>query len=178
MYKCVKANFIAINVTSFFSFTTMDKIGKNSPFLFFVCLAILVLYAYNPFNLYFLADDFLHVPESVKSLWVQQNSLRPVGNISLHLDYLIGSTNALGYHITNLLLHILNTILVFAVSCELFKLSLNKEYKILALLVAVLFFSYPFHSEAVFWVIGRSASLGALFFLAACYCWLKQQQAT
>lgn len=156
----------------------MDKIGKNSPFLFFVCLAILVLYAYNPFNLYFLADDFLHVPESVKSLWVQQNSLRPVGNISLHLDYLIGSTNALGYHITNLLLHILNTILVFAVSCELFKLSLNKEYKILALLVAVLFFSYPFHSEAVFWVIGRSASLGALFFLAACYCWLKQQQAT
>lgn len=145
----------------------MDKIGKNSPFLFFVCIAILVLYAYNPFNLYFLADDFLHVPESVKSLWVQQNSLRPVGNISLHIDYLIGSTNALGYHITNLLLHILNTILIFAVSCEMFKLGLDKGHKILALLVAVLFFSYPFHSEAVFWVIGRSASLGTFVFFSS-----------
>jgi uncharacterized membrane protein len=82
----------------------------------------------------------------------------------LHLDYLIGSTNALGYHITNLLLHILNTILVFAVSCELFKLSLNKEYKILALLVAVLFFSYPFHSEAVFGLLEEVQAWELCFF--------------
>jgi hypothetical protein len=104
---------------------------------------------------------------------------RPVGNISLHLDYLIGSTNALGYHITNLLLHILNTMLVFAVSHELFKLSFRTR-SIKFWHCWWLYYSLVIHfiAKLFFWVIGRSASLGALFFLAACYCWLKQQQAT
>ncbi|MCU0322013.1 MAG: hypothetical protein MUE72_06310 [Chitinophagaceae bacterium] len=126
-------------------------------------------------HLYFLADDFLHIPASASNIWVQQNSLRPVGNISLHLDYLFSSTHALGYHITNLCLHISCTIVLYYVIKQLFKQVVEKEITNLSLLVAILFFCYPFHSEAIFWIIGRSGSLGALFFLLALYSWLKKE---
>lgn len=144
---------------------------------FYLLSAVVVsatLYCYNPFNLYFLADDFLHIPASAINLWVQQNSLRPLGNLSLHIDYWFSSTHAIGYHFSNLLLHLFNTILVFAISKELFKNFNSTNLVIAPLLIAVFFFSYPFHSEAVFWIIGRSGSLSTLFLLAALYCWFKK----
>jgi hypothetical protein len=41
-------------------------------------------------------------------------------------------------------------------------------------MAASLFFVYAFHSEAIFWILGRSASLGTLFFLPAVIFYLKR----
>lgn len=138
--------------------------------------AMATVYLYNPFQLFFLADDFLHIPQSANSLWVQQNSLRPIGNFTLHLDYLFSEKNPLGYHITNLILHLLNTLLVWVVARTIIKNYIKNSPVFLPIAIAFFFFTYPFHSEAVFWIIGRSGSLGSLFFLAALICFFKKSQ--
>lgn len=154
----------------------MDKSVKKYVWLLTAVAVMAGLYLYRPFGLYFLADDFLHIPQSSKNIWLQRNSLRPVGNLSLHIDYLFSQKNALGYHITNLLLHIANTMLVYFFSRLLLQKFMVDKAILLPVLISIFFFTYPFHSETVFWIIGRSGSLGSLFFLAAIICFLKKDQ--
>jgi hypothetical protein len=154
----------------------MDKPNKN--FLFILSLLTLAagIYLYRPYGLYFLADDFIHIPESINNLVEQRNSLRPMGNISLHMDYLFSQTSAKGYHVTNLLLHALNAFFVFLL-CRAFLKRYDRDMDTwLPIMVAIVFFIYPFHSEAVFWIIGRSGSLGTLFFLPALIFYLQKEK--
>ncbi len=130
-------------------------------------IACIAMYLYHPFNLFFLADDFLHIPASAKNFWIQRNSLRPVGNFSLHIDYIISQKNPIGYHISNLVIHLLNSGLVFFSACKIFSAYQTKYLHVFSFVASVFFFTYPFHSESVYWIIGRSGSLGALFFLLA-----------
>ena len=92
------------------------------------------------------------------------------------IDYKSWSKNAWGYHLTNLLLHTANSILTF-IACE----NIFKKYKLCgdinlkATAIAVLFWIYMNHAEAVFWILGRSAMLGMLFFLCACLAYLQRK---
>ena len=135
------------------------------------------VYIYRATNLYFLADDFLHIPESINSIWLQRNSLRPVGNISLHIDYFFSNTNPVGYHITNLLLHCISTGLLFVFTKKMYQRYVAKEsFYFISISTSILFFTYPFHSETIFWIIGRSGSLGTLFFLIAAIFYLLREK--
>lgn len=153
----------------------MNTTESKLYYILISCSIFIGLYLYNPLHLYFLGDDFLHIPESIHNVWMQQNSIRPVGNFSLHLDYWLYKTNAVGYHFTNLLLHFVNSILVGIISFQLFKKFKIPSNKGLHYIVAVFFFIYPFHSETIFWIIGRSASMGALFFLASLFYFFKKE---
>jgi hypothetical protein len=145
--------------------------------LFSTAVVIAGLYCYNPFVLYFQNDDFIHIPLSAEGKLFQHNSFRPVCDLSVMLDYFLWHKNAWGYHLTNLLLHIFDTILVFIFCKILFKkyALLNNVFEA-SLLTALLFFIYPNHSEAVFWILGRSASLGVLFFLFSLIFYLKREE--
>lgn len=156
----------------------MDKGKKVFLFIVAVLAVIAGVYVYRPQGLYFLADDFIHIPESSNNIWAQRNSLRPVGNISLHIDFLFSNTSALGYHVTNLLLHVVNAFSVLLLTRLLAKKydTGNASNPILPSITAVVFFVYPFHSETVFWIIGRSGSLGALFFLPALVLYVQKEQ--
>lgn len=147
---------------------------SKSQKLILALIVLATLYILHPFQLYFLADDFLHIPESRENFWMQRNSIRPVGNLSLHIDEWFSGTNALGYHITNLLLHVFSSCLVLAVTEKLLSKFYQENAKQIAILAAVLFFCYPFHSESIFWIIGRSGSLGTLFFLLSFYLYLTK----
>ncbi len=142
---------------------------RNNYIILFVCLAavLFALYCYNPSQLYFLNDDFVHIPLSSDFVFLQHNTFRPVCDLSILLDFLAWNKNASGYHLTNLLLHIAVTILIYkTVILYALRYRLQHEQQI-ALCTAVLFFVYAHHSEAVFWIIGRSAMLGMIFFLPA-----------
>jgi hypothetical protein len=148
-------------------------------YLKFLLLSVTLIgiYILRPTNLFFLGDDFFHIPESTKTIWIQQNSIRPIGNITLWIDHFFSKSNALGYHITNFLIHVINSFLVMVLCKKLFLYfneSMNK--KMFPILIAVVFFLYPFHSEAIFWIIGRSASLGALFFILSLVCFLQYEK--
>ncbi len=149
----------------------MGNTQKKLYFILSNCIIITVLYLYNPFHLYFLADDFYHIPYSAENIWLHRNSLRPIGNLSLHIDFIISKNNAFGYHLTNLLLHLMNSFLIGFIGSHFLKKQINAPTWFFYL-VGLFFFVYPFHSESIFWIIGRSGSLGTVFFLLAFYFFL------
>lgn len=84
----------------------------------------------------------------------------PLTMISLSLDHK-EPLSAKRFHVTNLVLHLLNTILVF-----LFVFLLVKNNYI-ALVTSLLFALHPMHVESVAWVSERKDVLYAFFFLSA-----------
>jgi hypothetical protein len=130
-----------------------------------------------PGKLFFLNDDFTHLYLTSKGQWLQHNSFRPVCDLSMWIDYKLYGLNAIGFHFTNVLLHILATYFVYRFTFQL----LTKYHQAgvagsNAILIAAIFFVYCFHGETLYWVIGRSASLGTIFFLLSLTCYLKREQ--
>ena len=76
--------------------------------LFFVYFILVI----QPWELFFLNDDFIHIPLSTKTIWVHFQFFRPVPNLVTSLEIRLFGTDPLGYHITSILLHIITTILV------------------------------------------------------------------
>lgn len=133
------------------------------------------LLLYNPFLLYFQNDDMVHIPLSRDGILLQHNSFRPLCDLSMILDYHLWGKNAWGYHFTNLILHLINSFFVFILSKKILKkYSTSIHATSIAFLTAVLFWVYMNHSEAVFWILGRSAMIGMLFFLPASIFYLSR----
>ena len=147
------------------------------PFIVICILAIAAgLWLYDPSPLYFLNDDFIHIPLSKDLVLFQRKSFRPVCDLSVALDYFLWKKEAWGYHLTNLLLHLADSLLVYVLVKMLFEKYVSKNNKAMSVFAAVLFFIYPFHSEAIYWIIGRSGGLGALFFLPALIFYLRRNE--
>ncbi|MCA8998974.1 MAG: hypothetical protein KDA80_18385 [Planctomycetaceae bacterium] len=72
-----------------------------------------------------------------------------------------------GYHVTNLLLHGINAILVFLLLRQL----TSNDW--VAWTAAALFALHPVQVETVAWVSSRKTLLSATFMLASLICWLK-----
>lgn len=95
--------------------------------------------------------------------WVFKSShaanWHPLTSLSLMIDYELFGLNAGGYHFTNLLFHILNTLLLF------FLLSKMTGSSYRSFFVAVLFAIHPMHVESVAWIAERKDVLSAFFWL-------------
>ena len=58
--------------------------------IFYIFLVIILLFVtFNISGLYFLADDFIHIPLSAALKMVQQNAWRPIGNLSLWFNFIL-----------------------------------------------------------------------------------------
>jgi protein O-mannosyl-transferase len=85
----------------------------------------------------------------------------PLTTLSFAIDYATGNGAPFPFHLTNLLLHLANTILVFIL---IRKLSGNFS---IAYIVAILFGLHPMHVEAVAWITSRKDLLYVFFFLGS-----------
>jgi tetratricopeptide (TPR) repeat protein len=121
--------------------------------------------------------------------WAQYNleargKYRPLRTVTFALDYSLWGLEAEGYHLTNLILHILNVILCY---CFIWRLvgphksaaeegegifSWNKLLEP-AFLSALFFAVHPIHTESVTWIKNRSEMLSLLFFLASLLLFIK-----
>jgi len=79
--------------------------------------------------------------------------------LSFMLDNQLYGLNAGGYHLTNLILHILSSLLLF----WLFNRMTSEIWK--SAFVAALFALHPFHVESVAWVTERKDVLSAFFWM-------------
>jgi len=143
-----------------------------------LCLSVLLLVCFliiaNPFLYFFLNDDFIHIPLAANGDFIQGSFYRPLSNLSIWLDYKLWGFNAAGYHLSNILIHLVNTLLIFLVGRKIFSLNSDaRSSSLKSVLSALLFLIYAYHSEPVFWIIGRGGSLAALFFLLAFLFYLK-----
>ncbi len=97
----------------------------------------------------------------------------PLTMLSLALDYAVAGESATWFHSVNLLLHLLNTLLVFYFVLLLFKKQQLPYFKDMALLVAALFGIHTLHVESVAWVAERKDVLYSFFFLLSLIAYVK-----
>ncbi|ESO89299.1 hypothetical protein LOTGIDRAFT_210330 [Lottia gigantea] len=102
-------------------------------------------------------NDFWGTPMNQER---SHKSYRPLCVLTFRWNYLIHELEPLGYHLVNVLLHALTSI-IFMVMCKEFV----KEWT--SFLAALLFAIHPIHTEAVTGVVGRAESLSSIFLLLA-----------
>lgn len=157
----------------------MSKIFKKQNLIAVILIAFigLIIYANSLFNS-FIWDDYSLVVNNqlirsfdyIKRIFKANlyNELRgvratdfyrPVQNLTYTLDYRFFGLNPFGYHLSNILFHILNALLVY---CLIFIMAKRRD---LALITGLLFVVHPVHTEAVTYIAGRADLLVALFML-------------
>ena len=94
-------------------------------------------------------------------------SYRPVTTLTYFIDYAFWGLNPFGYHLTNILLHLLNAILLYFFASQLTN---NKR---IGLFSALLFALHPVNSEAVAVVSFREDLLAFLFFITSLIFYIK-----
>jgi tetratricopeptide (TPR) repeat protein len=103
---------------------------------------------------------------------------RPVLNLSLALNYAFGHTQVRGYHLANVLIHLLAGLTLFGLVRRTLRLpSLSQRFghdaSLLAGLIALLWTVHPLQTESVTYVIQRAESLMGLFFLFTFYAFVR-----
>jgi len=95
------------------------------------------------------------------------NSYRPLQMVTYAIDYSVWKLNAKGYHITNILLHVLTALAIYWL--------INALYadRILSLFTGALFVTHPLHTGAVSYISGRADSLSAIFLLLCLILYIK-----
>jgi len=94
---------------------------------------------------------------------------RPLVNLSYALDRALWGYRALGYHLTNVVLHAAAAVLLMLLVRRALEdaRSADRRHEWIAFMAAALFAVHPLQTEAVAYVSGRSEVLCAVFFLAA-----------
>ncbi|RMF92526.1 MAG: tetratricopeptide repeat protein [Candidatus Schekmanbacteria bacterium] len=137
----------------------------------------------NTFKVPFLYDDVriisnnpsIRKPLSSLSFLQGEGSNRPLLMFSFALNYAFGRLNVFGYHIVNLIFHIINSFLVFLILHLIFKFHINsgdggadENYSFFSSMAGALFFlCNPLATESVTYISSRSSLLSTTFFLSA-----------
>lgn len=120
-------------------------------------------------QVYVLNNPFIQNP-TLQNLFngSETGNFHPITMLSLYLDQFLGNGAAKNFHFTNMLLHLLNSLLVFELIRKLFP-----KASYLPFFVAVLFAIHPLHIESVAWVTSRKDVLYTLFYLTVMWSYIK-----
>jgi tetratricopeptide (TPR) repeat protein len=138
----------------------------------------------------FVFDDKAAILENrtIRQLWPIWKALcppgratvtgRPLLNLSLAVNYAASGFEVWSYHATNLTIHVLAALLLFAlVRRTLLLPALRARWATaatpLALSVALLWAVHPLQTESVTYVVQRAESLVGLFYLLTLYCFVR-----
>lgn len=173
--------------------------GRKRNILAVVCLVLLCFVLYgNTLGNGFVLDDLIVVDNNpFISSWANlkhffdpgkyfvasgERTYRPVTTLSYFLDYSIWRYNPAGYHLTNMLIHAANGVLIYFI---LFQLIMRSKRTGLApagdgwtagmapLIAAFIFIAHPAQTEGVDFVGGRHDLVMAFFYLGAVLSYLK-----
>ncbi|MFC2085422.1 tetratricopeptide repeat protein, partial [Bacteroidota bacterium] len=140
----------------------------------------------------FVLDDYPIIVEndSIKELdnlskisdWSLLTNKREVILLTFAVNYYFHGFELFGYHLVNLVIHILNGILVYFFVILLFNTSVGKSFKfsnnfkLIALLCSILFITHPLQTQAVTYIVQRTTSLVALFYLSSIMLYVYTRQ--
>jgi tetratricopeptide (TPR) repeat protein len=169
-------------------------------------LAALVALAYaNALRGPFVFDDLQSIPknETLRALGAAvffppagtTVSGRPLLNLSFALDHALGGENVLGYHLTNVAIHALAAVVLFALlrhtlappaagtlpgapghrlpSPPTAAPAQDAAASLLAFSAALLWALHPLQTESVTYLVQRAESLAGLFYLVALYAFAR-----
>ena len=146
------------------------------------------IFAYsNTFFSPFILDDLPNivnnpVVHNLNSATIRESfaSRRTFGIFTFQLNYLISGKNVFFYHLTNLKIHLLAALMLYAMVALLektpywLKAAKGSVAKLpVPFFAALLFVAHPLQSQAVTYIVQRFASLATLLYLGAVVCYLK-----
>jgi len=164
---------------------TSRKTPGNSPVLPLLAILLVTFISYSPSlkNGFTDWDDRIYVSqnplverlsfENLKTIFTTSHNgiYIPLSMISYSLEYALFGKNPQAYHATNLLLHLLNSLLVFWIFYRL-----NQKKVFLAFIVGILFGVHPLHVESVAWISERKDVLYAFFYFLALGSYLRHSR--
>jgi tetratricopeptide (TPR) repeat protein len=110
-------------------------------------------------------------------------AFRPVAYFSFAMNWYAGTDHVLGYHIVNVGIHVLCTIILYILVRSLFRTPFLSGFckgdeKNIALLSAVLWAIHPIQIQAVTYIVQRMTLLATLFYLSGLLCYVKARNHT
>jgi len=162
--------------------TLEQKSNKGLIVICVLIISITVLVYWNTFKNDFVWDDrvvivgndFIKQWENIplllsKKYFVlsQEGAYRPIATLSLFVDYQLWKLNPVGWHLTNILFHAFNGILIY-----LFAKLITKN-KFIAVVSGLIFVVHPISTETVNVVSFREDLICLLFFLSSIIFYIK-----
>lgn len=161
---------------------------KNSKIIYILasCLLVFIVY-FNSLNNKFVFDDqflvvnnpfiksFKFLPDIFKNDIFRYTELvsspvsqryRPIQILTYAMDYKLWKLNPIGFHLTNILIHLLNGILTYYLLRSVF----NEQ---IAKISGILFLVHPIHTSAVSYISGRADLLAYFFMLISMILFFK-----
>ena len=157
-------------------------------------LVIIGLIAYcNSFNGPFIFDDVPNIVENsnIRQLWPITEAMsapahsglagRPILSLSFALNYAVGGYSVWGYHLVNLIIHILGALTLYGIvrrtlAGERLKKKFGRVSASLAWITAAIWLVHPIQTESVTYIVQRAESLMGLFYLLAVYTAVRAMQ--
>jgi tetratricopeptide (TPR) repeat protein len=141
-------------------------------------------------NLYVYENPHLHPVNAAFFRWAFSSfyaaNWHPLTWVSHALDYAVWGLNPLGHHLTNNILHTVNTFIVVILVAKLLEAwhpsgqpnprlnpSQQGSYIVIAAVTGLFFGLHPLHVESVVWVTERKDLLCAMFFLLSILAYTK-----
>src|SRR6476620_5931423 len=143
---------------------------------FAVALAAVTIFAYRPVwhggflwddDAYIINNELLTAPHGWQRIWFSLDSPSqyfPLTYTTFRIEHALWGLNTTGYHWINLLLHVANALLVWAV---LARLGVPGAW-----LAGAIFALHPVQVESVAWITERKNVLMAFFFLLTLLAWI------
>ncbi len=161
--------------------------NSRTIFLAGVVLVLAAVAAYrSSLDAPFLFDDTpaIVANESIRHLWPPGPALsppadgsgvsgRPLVNLSLAVNYAFGRLTVRGYHVMNLTLHLLATLVLWGVLRRTWRRLRPDEAELPAWSSTLLWTVHPLLTESVTCVVQRNEVMGGLFYLLTLYCFIR-----
>ena len=156
-----------------------DRFSRRDP-LAALALSLLAAICYLPAMLWggFVWDDYIWYQSQAVLEWSglgaiwswpsiieEERHYWPLTYSTFWLEHKIWGLEPTGYHVVNVLLHLLNSLLLWRL---LLRLAAPGAW-----VVAAVFVAHPLNVESVAWIIERKDVLSGLFYLTAMLVWLR-----
>ncbi|MBI5196090.1 MAG: hypothetical protein HZA10_07185 [Nitrospirae bacterium] len=144
----------------------------------------LLIYSDVILNGVFVFDDFDYIVSNplicdISSYVTTFGDLRYVVDLSFAFNYAVGGYNPFGYHLFNVIVHILNSILVFFLIGLIIETaggkSSQRTWQATAFLTGFLFLVHPVQTQAISFVTQRFTSLAVFFYLLSILLYIKSR---
>jgi protein O-mannosyl-transferase len=161
-------------------------------FILIVFLILGFLLYSNTFQSPFVFDDLHNIKnnphirldeltgEKIGNIFKGTSANRPFPMISFALNYYFDGNQVCGYHLVNIIIHIINGILLFYFLFSLIKLHQsdkeNSSFSAVywtAFIATLIWFTHPTHTQSVTYIVQRMNSLAALFSMISILAYLK-----